>query len=107
LFSKYGFLLALILDFEGNFSVFVDALARTEFFLRSQEGVLGVESYESGRESDGVFEIGLHFDVARLSDLSFGRSIAYNDRGLSEIGFVSDDFHSSSLSHCDFAGPRA
>ena len=96
--------LALILDLEGNFVILVDASSRAESLFLAKEGIVRSQTHETGGESDSVSKVGLHFDVARLADLSLGRTIANDDRGLSEVGLIGYDFDATSFGDGDFTG---
>lgn len=97
----------MIFDFKGDTIVFIHTFGRAEFFLGSQHWVVGLESKESVRVRDSIFEVGFHFDVSSFTNISLVSSIADNNWGLSEVGFVGDDLDSSSFRHGDFACPGA
>lgn len=56
--------MTLILDLEGKFVVFGDALGWAKLLFCSQEGVVWGETKEAAWEGDCVFEVGLHFDLS-------------------------------------------
>ena len=107
LFGVEGLGLALVFDIEGYFVAFGSAFAGAELFLGSEEGVVSSESEEAGGVGDGVFPVGLDFDMSCLSDLSFVGSVADDAGGLPEVGLVGDDLDASSFSDCYFAGEAA
>ena len=94
----------LVLDFKRDFVPTRFTFAWTELLLGPEERVLGFQSQEAHGVGDSVSEVGFHFDVASLANLSLGRSIAYDTGSLSEVRFIGDDLDAPSFSDCDFAG---
>jgi hypothetical protein len=94
----------LIFHFKSNFVILSSALGGTELFLRAQERVIRTQTEKAAREGNSVLKVGFHLDVTCLPDVALCRPIANNAWGLSEVGVIRDDLHSSTLCHCDFAG---
>lgn len=60
-----------------------------------------VKTEETSWESNGVFPVGLNFNVAGLTNLSLCGSIANNTRCLSEVSLIGNNFDTTSFGDGD------